>query len=249
MNQNTMNVGVGNIVNVLLYSKYSPACNKFIEMLNKIDTLLDYTSLVCVDHPDVRKRVMNHSKLSITCVPALLRIDENTGHTDLYEGSRAFEVLNVYYLNYLQNLEASLKEKQEIQNLSSQNISNSNTNANNANANVSMNNMNASMSNMNASMNGMSSTNMSSAMTKPLQTSVGTLLNLDDTVDSGDANALNTYLHIPTQLNNQEKTSVDRSIKKTNENSVATLAMQMQKERESETTPSNIPPGGNSRFS
>lgn len=208
-------------INVLLYSKFSRACNKFLEILEKVPLVEENTTLVCIDNSEVRKRIMNSKKLSIKEVPAFLRVYESNGYVESFEGDKAFAVLNAHYIEYLQQLQAEEAQKkvsplppspppqQNVQNIQSQ-----------------PQNMMTPIENITeidpTSMNNMSNNN----------------------------NALNTYMHIPTTLSQQSSppsttlppvmSSVDRAIKKEagasggGGGSIVNLAMQMQKERENE---------------
>jgi hypothetical protein len=266
-----------NYMNVVLYSKYSPACKKFMEIVNKLDSFRSKTTTICIDHPDVRSRVMNHPKLSVKKVPSLLRIYEETGYTELFEGDKAFEVLNVYYVNYLQNLETNLKNdnsqqqqqmqqhllhqqqmqqqhllqqqpqmlQQQPQMLQQQQMQQQPQMLQQPNGQILP---NGQIQNMQGLQNGMSGTNMSNMMSKPLQTSIGALMDLNE-IDGGGglinpngsngsngSNGLSTYVHIPSAKLDQPEIqqgmqAIERSIKKTGEDSIVSRAMQMQKER------------------
>lgn len=98
-------------INVLLYSKFSRACNKFLEILEKVPFIEENTTLVCVDNNEVRKRIMHSKKLSIKEVPAFLRVYESTGYVESFEGEKAFAVLNAHYIEYLQHLQEEEAQK------------------------------------------------------------------------------------------------------------------------------------------
>lgn len=70
---------------VLLYSKYSP--NSKILMDTVRTSGIDFIFPLCVDNPDVRKRIKN-SRFSISSVPCLLVVYP-TGSVEKYEGNTA----------------------------------------------------------------------------------------------------------------------------------------------------------------
>ena len=74
----------------VLYSKFSPASQRFLAMLDNVPTLKSHATLVCVDNRQVRDRVMNHPKLQVQEVPCVIRIFADTGYTELFEGEQAF---------------------------------------------------------------------------------------------------------------------------------------------------------------
>ena len=90
-------------VTVIMYSKFSPACTSFLEILSKVPTFKH--TLLCVDNEEIRKRVLSDSKLTISEIPCLFRIYERTGYVESFEGERAFTILNTHYNHYLEKME------------------------------------------------------------------------------------------------------------------------------------------------
>lgn len=213
-------------INVLLYSKFSRACNKFLEILEKVPLVEENTTLVCIDNNEVRKRIMHSKKLSIKEVPAFLRVYESNGYVESFEGDKAFAVLNAHYIEYLQHLQAEEAQKKVSPLPPPQQNMQQNIQSQPQNIQSQPQNMMTPIENIteidSTSMNNMNNNN----------------------------NALNTYMHIPTTLSQQQSppstslppvmSSVDRAIKKEagasggGSGSIVNLAMQMQKERESE---------------
>lgn len=83
-------------MNVLLYSKFSQASRKFIEMMEMVPIFKENISLVCIDNKDVRERVVKSQNLKINEVPSILRIYQETGYVETFEGDKAFILLNTY---------------------------------------------------------------------------------------------------------------------------------------------------------
>jgi hypothetical protein len=88
---------------VIMYSKFSKSCSMMLELLDKIPSFKH--TLLCVDNEDIRKRVISDSKLTITEVPCLFRIYDQTGYVESFEGERAFAIVNAHYNHYLEKLE------------------------------------------------------------------------------------------------------------------------------------------------
>lgn len=83
---------------VLLYSKYSNNCKNLTTMItdNNVQIPLQY---VCIDNKDVRKRIMDSTKIKIRFVPCILNVFKN-GVVELYEGTQAFVLIK----NIIQSL-------------------------------------------------------------------------------------------------------------------------------------------------
>ena len=91
-------------VTVVMYSKFSKSCTKFLEILEKVPTFKH--TLLCIDNEEARKRVLSpQSKLNVSEVPCIFRIYERTGYVESFEGDRAFTILNTHYNHYLEKLE------------------------------------------------------------------------------------------------------------------------------------------------
>lgn len=78
---------------VVIYSKYSPHCKRFMDMLNKLN-IGSNINYLCVDNPTSRNRILANKKLNIQNVPCLLTIYPSTGNVDVYEGNDSFIWLN-----------------------------------------------------------------------------------------------------------------------------------------------------------
>lgn len=75
----------------VLYSKFSPASQRFLAMLDQMPQMRH--TRICVDNRDVRKRITTHQKLPVQEVPCVIRVFADTGYTELFEGERAFTLL------------------------------------------------------------------------------------------------------------------------------------------------------------
>ena len=74
---------------ILLFSKYSPQCGKFIDMISKSGVNFSNLKSVCIDNEQVRKRVLSNKQFNIKIVPSILLIYSN-GNVETYEGVNAF---------------------------------------------------------------------------------------------------------------------------------------------------------------
>ena len=88
---------IKNIMNnqfyVVIYSKYSQHCKKFMDSLSKLNNGLNINYL-SVDNPTSRNRILSNKKLNIKNVPCLLSVFPTTGNVDVYEGNDSFIWLN-----------------------------------------------------------------------------------------------------------------------------------------------------------
>lgn len=77
---------------ILLYSKYSHQCKKYMNMINQSADFVSKIDLktVCIDNEEVRKRIVNSKKIGITSVPCILVVYKDGG-VEKYEGGTAFE--------------------------------------------------------------------------------------------------------------------------------------------------------------
>ena len=74
---------------VLFWSKYSSSCKQLLGEMKSYGAMID---TVCVDNPNIRKRIATNPKLQITVVPTLLSIYQN-GVVEKYEGEKVFQLL------------------------------------------------------------------------------------------------------------------------------------------------------------
>jgi hypothetical protein len=77
---------------ILLYSKYSKFSTNIISTINQYQNIFVENfnmKTLCIDNENLRKRVLNSKKISITCVPSILVIYEDGG-VEKYENIDAF---------------------------------------------------------------------------------------------------------------------------------------------------------------
>lgn len=106
---------IKNIMNnqfyVVIYSKYSQHCKKFMNTLNKLNIGLNINYL-SVDNPTSRNRILSNKKLNIKNVPCILAVFPETGNVDVYEGNDSFIWLNEQQQKIL---EEQKRQQQQLQ--------------------------------------------------------------------------------------------------------------------------------------
>jgi len=111
---------IKNIMNnqfyVVIYSKYSQHCKKFMNTLNKLNIGLNINYL-SVDNPTSRNRILSNKKLNIKNVPCILAVFPETGNVDVYEGNDSFIWLNEQQQKILeeQKRQQQLQHQQQLQ--------------------------------------------------------------------------------------------------------------------------------------
>ena len=78
-------------MDVLLYSKFSNASKKLLSQLQKTPLLLESISLVCIDNKKIREKILHDEKIKVQGVPCFIRLNEETGNFDIFEGHNAFD--------------------------------------------------------------------------------------------------------------------------------------------------------------
>ena len=100
---------------VILFSKYSNACKKFMDTVNTGNLNLNFNYL-CVDNKEIRERIVSSTEIDIKQVPCLLVINEQTGSIDKYEGQDSFIWVNdIIQQKQKQLLEEQLKQQALLQ--------------------------------------------------------------------------------------------------------------------------------------
>ena len=94
-------------MDVLLYSKFSNASKKLLAQLQKTPELLESISLVCIDNKKIREKILNDEKIKVEGVPCFIRLNEETGNFDIFEGHNAFD-----FFITMQNTIKENKEKE-----------------------------------------------------------------------------------------------------------------------------------------
>jgi len=100
---------------VILFSKYSSACKKFMDTVNTGNLNLNFNYL-CVDNKEIRERIVSSTEIDIKQVPCLLAINEQTGSIDKYEGQDSFIWVNdIIQQKQKQLLEEQMKQQALLQ--------------------------------------------------------------------------------------------------------------------------------------
>jgi hypothetical protein len=228
--------------NILLYSKFSPASRKFVETVESIDNLEKEFNLICVDNKKIRQRIQKSSKLNIKEVPSILRVYQNNGYVETFEGEKAFQLLNKY-------IKEIKKVPQPVQLLQK------NSTIPPTNSPVQISSQIPQNPPVPISDNSFNNVSQLIPESPPRQDSIQKqqkLINATSIEELGtDINkgqTVNTYMHVPKSVefdidieNRQRTIKTDRSVKSSDSGgNIVTRAMQMQKEREQE---SSMPPG------
>jgi hypothetical protein len=106
---------VSDHTNILFYSKFSEASKTFMNLLERVPDFKSNVTMLCVDSKDIRDRIKNDSKLKVNKLPCLLRIHQNNGYVEMFEGTRAFHVLNVYLSAQEEARKLLQKQQQQMQ--------------------------------------------------------------------------------------------------------------------------------------
>jgi len=239
-----------NHTNILLYSKFSPASRKFVEILDKTPNF----NLLCIDNKKTRERILKSDKLNIKEVPCILRIYQDNGYVESFEGERAFQLLKTYIDQY--KLQQTPIQQTPIQQTPIQQTPIQQTPTQQTPISVP-----SLDSSSHTQSQQQSHTQQQSQMTsqiypesQPRQDSIQKqqqLINATSIEDLGsDINkgqTMNTYMHVPKSVefdidieNRQRNVKKDRSVKSNEGGNIVNRAMQMQKEREQETPAPNI---------
>jgi hypothetical protein len=231
--------------NILLYSKFSPASRKFVETIESFDNLEKEFNLICLDNKKTRQRIEKSSKLNIKEVPCILRVYQNNGYVEAFEGEKAFQLLNKYIKD--------IKDIKDIKKTQPSHKNNSTIAPSNSPVQIPQQpSVQIPMQLQDNSFNNVSQLMPESP---PRQDSIQKqqkLINATSIEELGaDVNkgqTVNTYMHVPKSVefdidieNRQRTIKTDRSVKNTDSGgNIVTRAMQMQKEREQE---SSMAPG------
>ena len=85
-----------NHANILIYSKFSQACRKLVELIDSVQPFKENTNMLCIDNKNARDRILQSDKLKISEVPCILRIYQDNGYVEMFEGDKAFKLLDIY---------------------------------------------------------------------------------------------------------------------------------------------------------
>ena len=230
-----------NHTNILLYSKFSLSSRKFVELLDNTPNF----NLLCIDNKKTRERVLKSEKLNVKEVPCIIRIYEDTGYVETFEGDRAFKLLKTYLDQYKQTSQTvqPMQMQQQVQPMQTQ-IQQVQP--------MQMQQQAQPMQMQQVQNIDMAQTQISQLMPEspPKQDSIqkqNQLINATSIEDLGNdinrGQTMNTYMHVPKSVefdidieNRQRNVKKDRSVKSSEGGNIVNRAMQMQKEREQETS-------------
>lgn len=233
-----------NYINILLYSKFSTASRKLIEIIE--DANIKEFNLLCIDNKKVREKIENSQKLNIKEVPCIIRLNQNNGVAESFEGDKAFKLLQSY-IDLLTTQQQSFQpppiRQETIKKQSPPPVKKQEPPANPDYEESYESQMEeSSFESMNVS--------RLPAEKPPKQDSIQKqqkLINATSIEDLGsDINkgqTVNTYMHVPKSVefdidieNRQRTVKKDRSVKSGESGNIVNRALQMQKEREQESS-------------
>ena len=96
-------------MDVLLYSKFSHESNKLMKQLSTTPELLSSLTILCIDNKKIRDKIMNDEKIKVKGLPCFIRLNDDTGNYDIFEGSNAFD----FFTNLQQQIFLNEKEVRE----------------------------------------------------------------------------------------------------------------------------------------
>ena len=196
-------------MDALLFSKFSPSSKKLQLQLEKTPDILKALNLVCIDNKKIRQQVLNDTKVKVSFLPCLIRLNEQTNNFDIYEGQTVFDFFSNIQQNILDDsrLEKIRMEEERLEKKMQMQMTNTNTNVN-ANANVNTN----------------TNSNKNETPKKVSFTPI-------DDLDQG----IGTYIHIEKDETDKEhdiNTKNAEMIVKNSSGNLLSKAMKMQKERD-----------------
>lgn len=74
---------------VILFSKYSNVCKKFMDDVKNANLNMNF-NILCVDNKQIREKILNSSDFDINSLPCLLVLNDSQNTVDKYEGQDAF---------------------------------------------------------------------------------------------------------------------------------------------------------------
>lgn len=102
-------------MDVLLYSKYSNASKALMTQLENTPELIQSLTLTCIDNKQIRERISNDEKIKIKTVPCLIRLNDETGNFDIYEGDNLFNFFKTIQQKIIDEKLEQQRQQQEIQ--------------------------------------------------------------------------------------------------------------------------------------
>ena len=101
-------------MDVLLYSKFSNESNKLMKQLSNTPDLLASLTTLCIDNKKVRDKIINDEKVKVTGLPCLIRLNDETGNFDIFEGSNAFDFFTKLQQQIKHENELKLEHEREL---------------------------------------------------------------------------------------------------------------------------------------
>ena len=93
---------------ILLYSKFSPVCDKFLTFIQENNINIPF-NLLSIDGKEMRSRILRQDNMvSIKQVPCIICIEQSTGIANQYEGVKAFELVGKMIEIYRQSVEPQI---------------------------------------------------------------------------------------------------------------------------------------------
>lgn len=89
-------------MDVLLYSKFSTASKKLMLQLQQTPELLESITITCIDNKLIRKQILSDEKVKINYLPCFIRLNDQTGNFDIYEGQNAFDFFSTLQAHFEQ---------------------------------------------------------------------------------------------------------------------------------------------------
>lgn len=89
-------------MDVLLYSKFSQASKKLMLQLQQTPELLESLTITCIDNKLIRKQILSDEKVKINHLPCFIRLNDQTGNFDIYEGQNAFDFFTTLQTQFQQ---------------------------------------------------------------------------------------------------------------------------------------------------
>jgi hypothetical protein len=89
-------------MDVLLYSKFSPASKQLMLQLQQTPELLESLTITCIDNKLIRKQILSDEKVKFNYLPCFIRLNDQTGNFDIYEGQNAFDFFTTLQTQFQQ---------------------------------------------------------------------------------------------------------------------------------------------------
>jgi hypothetical protein len=97
---------------IILYSKYSPQCQKILQVYNP--NIMDYIKMVCIDNSVYRKKILSSKNLSIKTVPCVLLMYPG-GKIEKFEGANVTEWILQQISQNLPNADTGRTELENVE--------------------------------------------------------------------------------------------------------------------------------------